>query len=715
MNYPNIVFFRYDVYSDIDTFIDEKHSEFNCNFNIISSYNDLNKLYNPNYHLLITYGPDEKEYYVDVNRIISSRIRKRWLHFTSIEDINKINQAVNYCYMKLVTSPPEEMRVTFSIFTTCYKSYEKILRAYNSVKSQTCIDWEWVILDDSPDDDHFKFLCNLFENNSKIRLYKRNSNSGSIGDVKNEVVSLCRGKYVLELDHDDEILPDVLSDSVNTFEKDPDIGFIYMDYANIYENKTNFKYHDCFSLGHSSYYLQKYNNQWIYVAMTPNINNVTLSHIVSVPNHPRIWRKETLLKMGNYSEWLPIADDYELLLRTTVSTKMAKIHKLGYIQYMNNDNNNFSLIRNKEINRIVPQQLKPHGHFTHKIDEKMRELGAFEEAKLLEEAEEIWKRPQFQYAYCNDIIQPNYEKQYCIIGLSSFYRHLESIRELYANIANDIILLDTDVNSHLLTTILDVYGFGRMKCYSLENHTPEDLQRYFLFLYKSCNHYEILYDISPEKQPTLIEDLSLCSRPKVTIITPCIRPENLDKIIESIDFKWIKEWIIVYDEKQVFTNPLKYVGNPKIREFMYYDRESMSGNSQRNFGLDNISGGDISGGDIENQYVYFLDDDNIVHPDLYQLLSRLDGRGSIYTFNQKRPVDIFPYNDVLKGNCIRRYQIDTAMFLVDYSLCKHIQWQKDKYNADGIFIEECFQSLMKNDEAVKWIFIDKVMAYYNTL
>jgi hypothetical protein len=107
-----------------------------------------------------------------------------------------------------------------------------------------------------------------------------------------------------------------------------------MDFINIYENGNNFRYSDYFGLGYAGYYREKYNGKWTCVVMTPNINNITLSHIVSIPNHPRIWRKETLLKMGNYSEFIPVADDYELLLRTSVNTIMAKIPKMAYVQYM---------------------------------------------------------------------------------------------------------------------------------------------------------------------------------------------------------------------------------------------------------------------------------------------------------------------------------------------------------------------------------------------
>lgn len=706
MNYPNVIFFRYDNYCDINTFIEINKNKFNCNFNIISNYQELNKLYNSNYHLLVTYGPDETEYYSDVNRMISNRMRKRWIHYTSIENIEKINQGLNYCYMSLVNSSFDDTRTTFSIFTTCYNSYEKILRAYKSVQSQTWIDWEWVILDDSPDDLHFQYLKQLFENDHKIRLYKRSSNSGSIGDVKNEVVSLCRGKYVIELDHDDEILPDVLKDSVETFEKDPEIGFIYMDFSNIYENGENCKYVDCFSLGYSSYYMQKYRNRWIYVAMTPNINNITLSHIVSVPNHPRIWRKKTLIDIGNYSEWLPIADDYELILRTAVSTKMAKIHKLGYIQYMNNGNNNFSLIRNKEINRLVPRQLKPHCYETYNIHDKMKQLDAYEDpiknTKDSYKQLPIWKRNDFEYKYCNSIVQLNYRKQYCIVGLSTFYKNLEKIHEIYEDPTNDIILLDSLVSPIKLTKILDEYLFFRMKCYAFENHSDEELIRYFMLLYKSCDEFEIIHEqiINHSKK---IEELPFVENPpKITIITPCIRPENLNKIFESIRFEFIQEWIIIYDGKKIFENPYIFTDHSKIKEVLYFDKESISGNSQRNYGLSLVSHNTPT-------YIYFLDDDNIIHHQLYNLLPHLE-TGKIYTFNQSRSVDIFPYKDILKGDQIKTFHIDTAMYLLDYSICKHLQWQKDKYNADGIFIEDCYKNNKEN-----WIFINETMAYYNVI
>jgi len=495
MKYPNIIFCRNIEYNNIDIFFDKNCDKLLCSINIINNddniTNQLNKLFHCNYQLLVTYGNNTKESYDIINKTITNKIRNRWLHFDTIDDIDIFNRAVNYCYIDNVVKNQEDTRPTFSLFTTCYNTYDKINRVYSSIKKQNMNDWEWVILDDSPDDEHFKFLKNYFKDDKKIRLFKKSENSGNIGEVKNEAVSLCRGKYVLEMDHDDEILPDTLLDASNVFDSDEEIGFIYMDYANVYEDWQKFTYGNFFSLGYSGYYKQKYNNNWVYVAMTPNINNVTLSHIVSVPNHPRIWRKDTLLKIGNYSEFLPVLDDYELLLRTSVHTKIAKINKLGYIQYMNYDNNNFSLIRNSEINRLV-YPLKDICFDKYNIDEVMKNKNAFIYDN--DYSKQIWKRENFEYKYCNKIINLNYKKQYCIIGLETIIKFNSQIRDLYNDETNDFIVLDNTFSSDddKICNVLDELKLEKMKCYSMNDCTDEELIVYFHLIYKSCSCYSII-------------------------------------------------------------------------------------------------------------------------------------------------------------------------------------------------------------------------------
>ena len=228
MKYPYIVFYRYDKFSNIDNFFISNNTKLSCSVFFTNNKNDLNKLYDSNYQILVTYGDNEQDYIENVNSVISTRMRDRWIHFTEITSIESFNRAVNFCFIHNCALNREQVRPIFSVFTPAYNSYEKIIRAYDSLKNQTLKDWEFIVIDDSPDDKHFEFLRNLMINDSRVRLYRKSENNGNIGNLKNEAVSLCRGKYVLEFDHDDEIMPFVLQESATYFDENADVGFIYI-------------------------------------------------------------------------------------------------------------------------------------------------------------------------------------------------------------------------------------------------------------------------------------------------------------------------------------------------------------------------------------------------------------------------------------------------------------------------------------------------------
>jgi len=508
MKYPFVIFYRLKKFSDIDDYFIKNSSNLECSIFLTSNKDDLNKLFNSNYQILITYGDDESEYIPNVMSIITERMRDRWIHIKEITSIEEFNQKVNFCFIYNCTYKREHIRPIFSVFTPTYNSYHKINRVYNSLKNQTLNDWELVIVDDSPDDTHFEFLRELMLNDSRVRLYRKGENSGNIGNVKNEALSLCRGKYVLEFDHDDEILPFVLKDSADYFDKHDDVGFIYMDCVSLYENGNNHWYGDFICKGYGSYYCQKYNNNWVYVYNTPNINNITLSHLVCCPNHPRIWRKTTLIEAGNYCELLPICDDYEIILRTAITTKIAKIHKFGYIQYMNDNNNNFSLIRNKEINRIGPEYISPVFYDIFNIHEHMKKMDAYEDELFLTNHSKIWERGQdYEHKYCNNIVNNDYDTQYCIIGIDSLIFNMERIKVLYENPRNDFFILDNKAELFYLQNKLDCLELFRFKCYSLIDETPETMRRYFMLQYKSCDSFEIIdsYVYKPNYNTNLID------------------------------------------------------------------------------------------------------------------------------------------------------------------------------------------------------------------
>ena len=511
MKYPFILFFRHDKYKHIDNILTENSTKLDCTLHIINKKESLNKFFKQIYPFLIVFGDTKEEYNDELSDLLSSQLYKRIVYITDFISVEYFNEFVNKTYIDICSLDRIDTRPEFSIFTTSFNSFEKIIRAFNSLKSQTLTNWEWVIIDDSPtstltNDTNFTYLKQQLATDSRVRLYRRFENSGYIGNVKNEAVSLCRGKYVLELDHDDEILPFVLKEAAELFLTNLEVGFIYMDFINVYENGKNgergenFWYGNHICKGYGSYYCQKYNDKWVYVYNTPNINNITLSHLVCCPNHPRIWRKDVLLTIGNYCEYLPICDDYEIILRTAINTKIAKISKMGYIQYMNAENNNFSLIRNAEINRIGPQYISPIYYDKFDIHNEMKHKDAYEDEKYLTSDSQIWQRDPKSYKprFCNLLVNNDYKTQFCIIGIDGLLKHIDRITELYKDITNDFIVIENKCTIEYLWIRLDMLKFDRMKCFVLMNESkePEEseelLINYFKVCYLSTKNYEIL-------------------------------------------------------------------------------------------------------------------------------------------------------------------------------------------------------------------------------
>jgi hypothetical protein len=363
----------------------------------------------------------------------------------------------------------------------------------------------------------------------------------------------------------------------------------------------------------------------------------------------------------------------------------------------------------------------------------MKQLNAHEDEKYMNEHIQIWKCDNYDYRYCNKIVNVDYKKQYCIIGIETLHHNMEEIVKLYQDSSNDFIVLDNknsfDSNPDVICNELDRLGLTRMKCYEMNDCNDMQLINYFNMVYKSvcnCHVYEritattpIMTAIAPIMtanapiQDAPIQDTTNASPPtqdttnayrkKVVLITPSIRPNNLLKIRDSIKFEYINKWIIVYDGNKIAENPKLFTNDccsDKIEEHVYKG-DGGSGNPQRNYALDLIKDMDT--------YLYYLDDDNVIHPHLYTLLSTMEDN-RMYTFDQQRPDNIFPFKKLLKGDNVALYNIDTAMMLIDYNLCRNIRWDAHKYNADGLYITECYEKNKNN-----WVYIDKIMAFYNPL
>lgn len=177
----------------------------------------------------------------------------------------------------------------------------------------------------------------------------------------------------------------------------------------------------------------------------------------------------------------------------------------------------------------------------------------------------------------------------------------------------------------------------------------------------------------------------------LTIITPSCRPQFLLKLKESIQFDKIDKWIIVYDTSRN-RSYTKLFNDPKVEE-VFCDVVGQAGHPQRNFGVNMVTDG----------HIYFLDDDNIIHPDFWNLKFEPD---YFYTFDQLRD----KRGSILTGNNIALSRIDTAMFVVPKKMFQGITWDIGRYDADGIFICQ-IKARYPNSHR----YINTTACYYNFL
>jgi glycosyltransferase involved in cell wall biosynthesis len=309
--------------------------------------------------VIVTFGKSEE---FPILMVAPYNIRRRWIHFDNTENFDSIGATVLACYIGNATNPPCVYPLV-TVFTPTYRTGNKILRPYNSLISQTYNNWEWVIIDDSDDNgETFEMLSKLAEKDCRIKLYKEHKHSGCIGHLKKNACLLGRGEYLVELDHDDELTIFALEKVVRAFSSHKECGFVYTDFAECFEDGSPVMYGKDISLkppysdwgfGYGSYRKEVHGGQEYYVANSPNINAKTIRHIVAAPNHIRAWRKDFYLSIGGHGDIIHVADDYELMLRTFLYTRMCRIPEMCYVQYRNIESGNTHRTRNKEIQRLV--------------------------------------------------------------------------------------------------------------------------------------------------------------------------------------------------------------------------------------------------------------------------------------------------------------------------------------------------------------------------
>lgn len=114
--------------------------------------------------------------------------------------------------------------VRVSVLMPVYRTNEEYLReAISSILAQTYSDFEFLILDDCPEDDRELIVKSYKDRRIK---YLRNETNMGISESRNKLVDMARGEYLAVMDHDDVSLPERLEKQVNYLDAHPDVGVV---------------------------------------------------------------------------------------------------------------------------------------------------------------------------------------------------------------------------------------------------------------------------------------------------------------------------------------------------------------------------------------------------------------------------------------------------------------------------------------------------------
>ena len=114
-----------------------------------------------------------------------------------------------------------------SVLTPIYNTNPAHLREMiESILSQTFTDFEFLILNDSPDNTEIEKIVLEYAKHDRRIKYAKNEKNMGITPSRNKLLDMARGEYVAIFDHDDISMPTRLAQQVAYLDAHPSVGVV---------------------------------------------------------------------------------------------------------------------------------------------------------------------------------------------------------------------------------------------------------------------------------------------------------------------------------------------------------------------------------------------------------------------------------------------------------------------------------------------------------
>ena len=190
-----------------------------------------------------------------------------------------------------------------SVLMPVYRTKETYLReAIESILAQTFSDFEFLILDDCPEDDREDVVKSYQDTRIK---YSKNEHNLGISESRNKLIAMAEGEYLAVFDHDDISMPERFAKQVAYLDAHPEVGVVGTAHIEVPSGKI----------------------------VNPPLQNDEIEEqlMFSCPLiHPSVMMRKSLLVATGVQydkEFFP-AEDYNLYLHLIGKTKFANLQEV---------------------------------------------------------------------------------------------------------------------------------------------------------------------------------------------------------------------------------------------------------------------------------------------------------------------------------------------------------------------------------------------------